>query len=315
MGTGTNGCVSDIAISNVTVFATPTIAVNGGSICSGNSFTINPSGANTYTIQGGNAVVSPTTNSSYTVVGTSTAGCISNTFATANVTVNATPTIAVNSGAICSGNSFTINPSGANTYTIQGGNAVVSPTANSSYTVTGTSTAGCISNTFATANVTVNPLPTINSSSSNTLICVGQSATLSATGAQSYTWSPAIPMSGVVSPSATITYSIIGTDANGCENTAVITQSVDACTGIQNVASSASANAQVYPNPSSGVFQIDVFEPAELNVFNSVGQLIYQTYAEVGSMKIDLSKFANGVYVLQIDQKNTRSNYRLIKNN
>lgn len=393
VGTGTNGCVSDIATSNVTVFTTPTITVNSGAICTGNSFTINTGGANTYTIQGGNAVVSPTINTSYTIAGTSTAGCISNTFATANITVNATPTIAVNSGAICSGNSFTINPSGANTYTIQGGNAVVSPTINTTYTVAGTSTAGCVSASSATSNVTVNANPTITAisnqtlclgnnftltpsgatsytvtqgvslpasftssivitptaglsiytvtgtnslscSGSNTLstlvnpnpnvtavtsatnfICIGQSATLTASGASTYTFNPGGNGSSiVVSPSVTTNYTVTGTDANSCQNTAVVTQSVDACTSIQNLASGATVNVLVYPNPSSGVFQIDVFEPAELKVFNSVCQLIYQNNVEVGSIKLDLSKFANGVYVLQVNQKNTTSNYRLIKN-
>ncbi|MCC6182218.1 MAG: T9SS type A sorting domain-containing protein [Bacteroidia bacterium] len=155
--TGTNsvGCVSNMATKLVTVNTTPTISVNSGSICSGTSFTITPSGASTYTIQGGSAVVSPTANSTYTVVGTSSAGCVSANTATSNVTVNTTPTVSVNSGSICSGTSFTITPSGASTYTIQGGSAVVSPTATANYTVVGTSSAGCISN-VATSNVAVN---------------------------------------------------------------------------------------------------------------------------------------------------------------
>ena len=66
------------------------------------------------------------------------------------------PTITVNSGAICAGQSFTINPTGANTYTIQGGNAVVSPSISSTYTVIGTNAAGCQSDAFATSSLTVN---------------------------------------------------------------------------------------------------------------------------------------------------------------
>ncbi len=55
------------------------------------------------------------------------------------------PTITVNSGAICSGNSFTISPSGAETYTYSGGSSVVSPTASTNYTVIGENLMGCIS--------------------------------------------------------------------------------------------------------------------------------------------------------------------------
>jgi hypothetical protein len=313
VGTSINGCLSDIATSNVTVLTIPipSISVNSGSICSGNSFTISPSGANTYTIQGGNAVVSPNTNTSYTVIGTGTNGCVSN-IVTSNVTVFATPTIAINSGAICSGNSFTINPSGATSYTIEGSNAVVSPSVNTSYTIVGTSTAGCISNTFATANVTVNPPPIIIANSSNTLICVGQSATVSASGAVNYTWSPAIPMNGVVSPSTTITYTVIGEDANGCQNTSVLTQSVDACTGIDQKQIDQN-NSTIYPNPSTGIFNLDVNQATELSVYNNLGQLIYHKINESGNIKIDLSQFANGVYMLRLKVSNNQNNYRIIK--
>ena len=77
-------------------------------------------------------------------MGTSALGCISQVAATSSVLVNANPTITVNNGAICAGQSFTINPAGANTYTIQGGNAIVSPAINTTYTVAGKSTAGCL---------------------------------------------------------------------------------------------------------------------------------------------------------------------------
>ena len=163
--------------------ASPVISVNSGSICAGNSFTIVPGGANTYTIQGGNSVMRPTISSSYTVIGTDALGCTSTSFATSNVTVDATPlpTVTVNSGSICSGSSFTIVPAGAFAYNIQGGSAVVTPTSNSSYTVVGTNTAGCASASFATSNITVSALPSVSITAPATL-CVGMYATLTASG-------------------------------------------------------------------------------------------------------------------------------------
>ncbi|MBL7937111.1 MAG: LamG domain-containing protein, partial [Bacteroidia bacterium] len=125
-------------ITTVTVTATPapTISVNSGAICSGQSFTLSPSGADTYTISGGNSIVSPTADATYSVTGTDVNGCVSTSAAIASVTVNALPSISVNSGAICSGQSFTLSPSGADTYTISGGNSIVSPTADATYSVT-----------------------------------------------------------------------------------------------------------------------------------------------------------------------------------
>src|SRR5207342_2215535 len=132
--TSVNGCIStNTAVSGVTVFITPTVAVNSGSLCSGNSFTIIPSGASTYTVTGGTTTVSPIVNTSYSVTGTSTAGCVSSNTAVSSVTVNITPTITVNSGSICSTKSFTIVPSGASTYTYSGGSNIVSPATNTSY--------------------------------------------------------------------------------------------------------------------------------------------------------------------------------------
>ncbi len=177
-GTSSAGCLSQaFATSNLTVNPNPTITVNNGSICVGQNFTINPNGANTYTIQGGSSVVNPPSNAIYTVVGTSTAGCASQAFATSSLIVNPNPIITVNSGSICAGQSFTINPNGANTYTIQGGNAVVSPSINTTYTVIGTSTAGCVSQAYASSTLIINPNPIINISGSSP-ICIGNSATL-----------------------------------------------------------------------------------------------------------------------------------------
>ncbi len=173
------------------------------------------------------------------------------------VTVLAPPVITVSSGAICLGQSFTINPTGANTYTITGGNFVVSPTTNTNYSVTGTSTAGCLGNTVV-CSVTVNPLPNITAVSNPSSICFGESAVLAASGANNYSWFPSGNTNTIlVTPNANTTYSLIGIDNNGCSNTASIsihvrpnpTVSVNnatICSGTQAI-----LNANV--NPSSGI--------------------------------------------------------------
>ena len=130
----------------VTVNTTPTLTVNSGTICAGNSFTISPSGANTYTYSSGNSVVSPTTTTSYSVAGTNTVtGCVSSSAST-TVTVNKLPILTLNSGSLCTGNSFTITPNSttAISYTYSSGNSVVSPTTTTNYTVSGTDANGCV---------------------------------------------------------------------------------------------------------------------------------------------------------------------------
>ena len=222
-GAHSPGCTTTVgAVCSVLVFNAPTITVPNGSICSGNSFTISPSGAFTYTYSSGTNIVNPNSTSAYTVTGTSTAGCTNSVGAVCNVTVKPSPTISVNSGSICQGQSFTISPSGANSYTVSNGNFVVSPITNSNYSVTGTSTAACLSNTVI-ASVTVNPLPNIAAISSPSAICAGESAVLTASGANSYTWNPSGNTNTLsVTPTTTTTYSVSGTDNKGCSNSVTI---------------------------------------------------------------------------------------------
>jgi hypothetical protein len=119
-----------------------------------------PTGANTYTYSSGSAIVSPLVNTSYNVTGTSSQGCVATNTAISNVTVNITPTVSVNSGSICTGNSFTMAPGGASTYTYSNGSAIVSPIVNTSYSVTGTSTNTCKGSKQFT--VTVNKCTELN---------------------------------------------------------------------------------------------------------------------------------------------------------
>lgn len=295
----------------INVNAPPTISVNSGSVCTGNSFTIIPSGASTYTIQGGSAVKTPTANATYTVIGTSSVGCVSSTFATSSITVNATPTIAVNSGSICAGNNFTIMPSGASTYTIQGGSAIKTPTSNASYTVVGTSSLGCVSNTFATSSITVNVLPTISATTDNTLMCVGETASLTVSGTStSYTWNTSATGPGIsVSPTVTTTYSVIGTDVNGCINNAAVTQSISMCTGIDHITNKNNAMT-LFPNPSSSNVTVQTDEDIQaVYIFNTLGDLVQTEKSKTFSVE----KLSSGIYIMHVKTTRGIETVRFIK--
>jgi hypothetical protein len=311
--TASNGCFSS-GSANVISNPVPTVAVNNGTICSGSTFTMVPTGASTYTIQGGSAAVSPTANANYTVVGTSTAGCVSANTATSNVTVNAVPTITVNSGAICSGNSFTITPSGASTYTYSGGSAVVSPTATAAYTVTGTNTVGC--NGSAVSNVTVNANPTVNAVSTETnFICVGSSATLTASGASSYVWNTTATTAVIaVSPTTTTSYTVTGTNAAGCSAVAVISQSVSTCTDIKNSSfNSSNLSFLVYPNPSNGIFNVQLESAATIEVTDVLGRVILTDNVNAGTYKLNLGNNVNGVYFVKATVDGKTKTVKIVK--
>jgi hypothetical protein len=247
--TGTSGGCSSTATQLITVNPSPTVTTTttGGTICSGNSTTITASGATTYnwmpgSLSGTTVTVSPASTTTYTVTGTS-GGCSST--ATQLITVNPTPTVTTTTtgGTICSGNSTTITASGATTYSwmpgsLSGITVTVSPATTTTYTVTGTST-GCSSTT--TQLITVNPTPTVTTTTTGGTICSGNSTTITASGATTYSWMPG-SLSGTtvtVSPATTTTYTVTGT-STGCTTTATRTITVNPSPTVSATATSTS---------------------------------------------------------------------------
>lgn len=90
----------------------------------------------------------------------------------------------------------------------------------------------CSADVSNTIKITVNANPTISVTASAT-ICSGTRRALTASGASSYTWSPATFLSAttgpnvVSTPTASTTYTVTGTDANGCTNSATTTITVN----------------------------------------------------------------------------------------
>jgi hypothetical protein len=215
-----NNCIDTRSIS-IIVNPLPTVTVNSGSICAGSSFTMNPTGATTYTYSNGNAVITPTANNTYTIMGTDANGC--NNMTISSVTVNALPIVSVNNGTICAGKSFTMTPNGASTYTYSNGSSIDTPTANTTYTITGTDANGCVTASGVVSSVTVNPLPIVSVNSG--AICAGKSFTMTPSGAITYSYSGG---GAIVTPTAGATYTVTGTDVNGCNNTTVSSVTVNA---------------------------------------------------------------------------------------
>ena len=294
--------VSRTAIT-VTVNPNPIIAVNSGSICSGKSFTITPSGAGTYLYSSGSSVVSPSINTSYTVTGTSALGCPASNTVISSVVVNSLPSVSVNSGAICTGSSFTITPAGsATSYSISGGSAIVTPTANSTYTVTGTNSVTTCSNT-AVSTVTVNANPVVNATTSNSLICVGSSVVLTAsTSATSYTWNTgATTMSVSVSPTVSSTYTVNVSNAVGCTASSMVMVTVSLCTGVNEALA---GSISVYPNPNNGVLNIsltaELSKNSSLEIYDALGKLVTKQMLTDELNTINISNLTNGIYTFKV---------------
>lgn len=262
-GTSASGC-SNTAVVSVAVNPTPVVSAAGDTtVCAGDAALLSASGASTYSWMPGSLVgtsvnVNPTATTTYTVTGTATNGCTN--YATVTVIANPLPLVTATGSASCSGNPATAVASGAASYTwmpgsLTGNSVTVTPSATTTYTVTGVDTNGC-SNT-ATATVTVSTIPVIAISGPPT-VCSNASATLSATGANAYNWMPGSITGAVVSvnPSASTTYTVTGTDASGCSDTATI-------------------NLTVNPAPTATVSPNDTICNGESLILNATGGITY----------------------------------------
>jgi gliding motility-associated-like protein len=246
---GANGTCTSQATAFVTIGSGVSVAVNSETICAGQTATLSALGITTYTWSNGSntssITVSPTSTTVYTISGNN--GSCSGT-STSTVTVNAVPIITLTPSftAICSGQTTILTATGATSYTwsngINGNSQTVSPTSTTVYTVLGTDGNGCINSSIATTTVNFTATPTISVNSPS--ICAGQTATLTATGATSYTWSTTQNSATTTpSPTTTTTYSVTG-DNNGCTSTNTATVTVDNTVLITNTFSVATCPSQ-----------------------------------------------------------------------
>jgi gliding motility-associated-like protein len=151
-----------------------------------------------------------------------------NPIAEAGVAINACQDDTVSIGtSLTAGYSYSWSPSSnlssstisnPDVYILASGSPV-----STTYTVQVTAN-GCI--TRDSVIVTSNPLPSVAASTSSGLLCLGTSATLTATGASSYSWatltSPGTAIGNAatlaITPSISTSYIVTGTSAAGCVN-------------------------------------------------------------------------------------------------
>lgn len=304
------GCMST-DIVNITVNTPVTSSIDDKMICEGQNVNLtNTAGGGTSsyiyswaevggTVIGGETAsilnVSPTTTTQY--IGyvrddfaPSSGHCEQHT--TATVTVNPAIKIALTDTTICNGSAAELRarPTGGNgTYTYSWSpdsettqDISTSPGTTTMYSVTvsdnfASDVAAC-STTSNNATITVNALPTIGITASDTNPCERESITLSGTGGVKYTWDNSVTDAVAFVPAATgmTTYNITGTDANGCVNTN--SQVVDVKAIVEaTVGSDVTECSSSYtltgndPSPGTGLWTVAVAGPTfgDNSVFNT----------------------------------------------
>lgn len=305
------GCTNTISatVSQPTAPLTTTIAATSATLCAGKSSTLTTSGATTYTwnttASTASIVVSPASSTSYSVSGTTAAGCpitgsISLTvnalpvlsFSLAQpmlcnnssvVALNATPVGGVYAGTGITGTNFSPSVAGVGTHTI-------------SYSYTNTN--GCTSKSVISS--TVNAAPVVTFTLTQTQFCPNSaiiflsgtpaSGVFSGTGGVTGTiFTPS--SAGVGTHTVTYTY----TNASNCTASASSIATVSACTGIEELATT---GITVYPNPGKGLFKVHATTDLKLTVTNQTGQILSIVTVKAGDNEINLNGFSPGVYFL-----------------
>jgi hypothetical protein len=213
--------------------------------------------------------------------------------------------------AICKGESLEITAEGADQYfndaspdiSKNGTNKfTLRPAASGQYRFYAkTSDGTCESAVF---DVTVNPVPVISVSPASKTIDKGESVSMSATGADEYTWSPnSFVISGnntnrlSVRPDNTITYTLTGKSSEGCQTTTKVTITVR---GTSSILSSEKTKVEIYPNPSSEFFSVKASKKVSLRVYNLSGKSVILEPDQKYYHQLSIENIPVGIYFVEV---------------
>jgi hypothetical protein len=231
------------------------------------------------------------------------------------------PTFAVNSPTqSCQGGTVILTATGANTYTWNGNQPFqsipVSPPGPTVYIVAATSNSSgvnCIST--KSVQVTIYNNPTVTAIATRTQVCRTESTTISGGGASTYTLHTGDTgtLITVFPVGNATTYTLTGTDQNGCIGTTTIQIKTSICFGIDEQALASRLGLNMYPNPSNGSFEISAVADVVVRLENELGQLIaiYDLSAE-NQHKVKVEGLASGVYFVTLSSKGEQLTQKVI---
>lgn len=137
--------------------------------------------------------------------------------------------------------------------------------------------AGDLNDMWKYSNCYISPI-TMTIVSRDSSICAGESTSLTASGSNNYQWTPILATTPylVITPSVTTSYTVYTTDTKGCRYQSAFTETVQACTGIEEFQNR--DNVPVfYPNPAKGKTNLQLQHPqpnANLSLFDALGRLV-----------------------------------------
>ncbi len=237
-----------------------------------------------------NPVATPPVSTEYYVTVTDANSCTNTD--SVRVNIRPDPVFSISPpGNLCENNSVQLAASGGDIYAWQPSasldntnspNPIASPGTTTNYSVQITETTCNNSKTLSTT-ITVVPSPVVHASKSNDVDCSNDASNLSATGAVSYSWSPAATLNDpniqnpIARPTATTLYTVKGTDANGCTNMDTVTVYVNGTNKGGYLMPNAFTPNNDGKNDCYGIKYWGIIQELDFSIYNRWGQLIFHT--------------------------------------
>ncbi|PQJ08990.1 hypothetical protein CJD36_021535 [Flavipsychrobacter stenotrophus] len=262
----------------------------------------------------GTSVISSGLTSTTGYVGTvidAYSGCTLGGSNTTTLTVNPLPVVSLPANG-CAGVAMTATgtsatyswtpASGLDVYTGATATPLASVTASTTYTVTGTTAAGCV----GTNTITAYPAPVVSVTPTSNTFCIGGSSTLTAAGAVTYSWSPATALSTTTgtsvsaSPTVTRTYSLSGVSTNGCSSLIPATSTITV-NAVPTISSISAPSSLCVGSGSITLTGVGASGSGALTSYNWSGPGGYSSTSATPSVILTpTSTAASGVYSLTV---------------
>ncbi|MBX2934320.1 MAG: proprotein convertase P-domain-containing protein [Ferruginibacter sp.] len=184
------------------------------------------------------------------------------------------------------------------------------------YRVIITGAAPCKEATSFVVSLTVNPLPVVVIAANPTRLLPGLTTTITSTvtpnavAAGGYVWTRNGATVGGSTPTLPVDvdglgdYQLTVTDINGCTSSSNIVSILDSVSG----------KCYIYPNPTSGQFQVRYYSvannvlPRTLTVYDAKGDRVLTQVYNIGRpydrMDVDMRKYGKGLYWVEIGDRN-----------
>jgi hypothetical protein len=229
---------------------------------------------------------------------------------------------AASNQTICANSSATVNATGTGTLSwssepvagsaIGTGTMFTTPALSAgTHTFYAMSTNSCSANSpFTPVTVTVISAPVLSITATKTLICPGETTTLTATGASTYTWS-AVNQTPVltITPTTSGVYTVVGASLQHCTSSKTIEVTMATCSSLGDINTKV---ASIFPNPFKEHLTIKHNGFAEIEIYSVLGQQLFK-HRISGDTVIDLSTCQPGMYFLVLQSEEGSFTYRIVK--